>query len=240
MRLLCLLTLFAALLLLPVLAVAPIRAQPTPPDVVENAAQVLEVATEGAQSLGVAAFVAVVVSLVVLVIVVGGVVLVALFVWKGGLRPIWDLVDKANKRADEERDAREVSEKKLTEYRERQATAELTKAQAAERQAAASERLTDHMAKLETGDEAKAERKSAVKAVNEHTDVALKPIAAQLGQIIEKLTSNEQSLAARDEALNSTVAAATLELVEVKKAVERITDTGELSPDAVPDTPPES
>lgn len=225
------------------LCAAPISAQP---DIGDTAGDVLEAATESAQSLGVAAFVAVVVAVIVLVIVIGSIIAVLIFAYKGGFRPVYDLVVQANKRADEEREAREASEKKLTEYRERQAQAAVVQAEAAERQAAASERLAERMAKTETTEEAQAGRKGAVQQINQHTDEAhaetQRAVQRMLDRAIEQLGSvqakNEQRAGEEHGTADLTIPQVQATLIEAKEHVKKLGDTGELSP--TDPTPPAS
>lgn len=185
---------YALILLCSVLlTTTPLQAQPTPPDVADTTAEVLEVATESAETIGVAAFVSIVVSLAVLVIVVGFVSGLLIFVYKGGLKPVYELVDKANKRADAERQERLDTELALTEYRERQARAALVQTEAAERQATASERLAETMTKIETREEAQKERRTAVEAIQTTITESVEPVAgdvkAMRAQLDEAVTT---------------------------------------------------
>lgn len=216
------------------------------PDVGDTAGDVLEVATESAQTIGAAATVAVIVSVIVLVIVVGGAIGLVVFIWKGGLKPLFGLIDKANqkadaadKRADDEREAREASEKRLTEYRERQAAAELVKADALERQVAASEKLAERMSKIETSEQAKQGRDDAVQQVNKHTDDTVEPIVKAVDNILKLLTDDKAVRDKRDGDFDKKLDEAIRELRQLKNAVMK-GDTGELNPDAVPTEDPSS
>lgn len=115
------------------------------------------------------------------------------------------------------------------------------------------QRMVDMTSKLETSDEAR-ERREAVetaigktvetahaetrKQVNEHTDEAMKPIAQKFDAVIQMLNDDREKQSKRDEKTDGMLAEATRELLSLKNAVMKLTDTGSLDASKVPSADP--
>lgn len=196
------------------LLAAPVTAQPATPSP-SNGTIVSEI-IDATQTLGILT--------VVILFVVGILALIVIFfvIAAGRLgTPLLGALNKAN-------EARDELQEKLFHRLE---AGDLERAKTAD----INSRTVGKLSELETRSEAQQARGDAVSAINRHTDAAheetrklLAPVTRKLDDVIELLNRDEAARARRDETLNLTISQATRELMELKKTVLTINDTGEL------------
>lgn len=165
----------------------PVYAQTaTPPAPTGSAQAIVSDVIEATQTLGILT----VVVLVALGILACIVVIVLVLAWKG-LSPLLGTIRSLNTARE---DLQEQLFKRLEAGdKERARTAEIN------------ERTVNTLTTLETKAEAQDGRKSAVQAIIEHTDGALKPIAEQIDSVIQLLTTDRREHAERANGLDGRV-----------------------------------
>lgn len=238
---------FPLLLLLCVLSVAPAYGQPVTPtprpstgfstemQLLDQIAARLETMSQTDASAANAGVLILGGSFFVLMLVV---LVVTVWIARGGLTPIWQTITAERQRATQAEQS-ELRMQTISDERERKADEYRSKtAQAMQATAESQERMGHILGNIETHEQAKAERKSAVQTITQHVTSDGNQTRADVKQVNDKLDQVLALLSKDDKRGDPDITEARGRIIEVKESVVKLADTGPLDPAAVPAVDP--
>lgn len=166
------------------------------------------------------------------------VLVVTVWIARGGLVPIWQTITAERQRATQAEQS-ELRMQTISDERERKADEYRSKtAQAMQATAESQERMGHILGSMETSEQASQGRKNAVATITQHVTSDGNQTRADVKQVKEKLDQVLALLSKEDKRLDPDITEARVQITEVKEQVVRMSDTGELDPAKVPAVDP--
>lgn len=226
------------LLLLCLLSVAPVYGQPVTPtprpstfstemQLLDQIAARLEAMSSTDASAANAGVLILGGSFFVLMLVV---LVVTVWIARGGLVPIWQTITAERQRATQAEQS-ELRIQTISDERERKADEYRSKtAQAMQATAESQERMGHILGSMETSEQASQGRKNAVATITQHVTSDGNQTRADVKQVKDKLDQVLALLSKEDKRLDPDITEARVQITEVKEQVVRMSDTKELPP----------
>lgn len=166
------------------------------------------------------------------------VLVVTVWIARGGLTPIWQTITAERQRATQAEQS-ELRMQTISDERERKADEYRSRtAQAMQATAESQERMGHILGNIETHEQASTGRKNAVATITQHVTSDGNQTRADVKRVNEKLDRVLEILSKEDKRLDPDITEARVQITEVKESVVKLADTGELNPAKVPAVDP--